>query len=47
MRPRSRLKLAAGAVLLAATLYALTAAPGLLSDRDSLVPANAPQEARR
>lgn len=38
MRPKTRLKLAAGAVLLAATLYALAAAPGLLSDQDSLVP---------
>ena len=47
MGPRTRLKLAAGAVLLAATLYALAAAPGLLSDRDSLVPASTPQEAQR
>lgn len=47
MRLRNGLKLAAGAVLIAATLYALAAAPGVLSDRDSLVPAGAPREARR
>ena len=47
MRPRIRLTLAAGAVLFAATLYALAAAPGLLSDQDSLVPASTPQEAQR
>lgn len=47
MRASSRLKLAAGAVLLAVTLYALAAAPGLLSDRDSFVPVSAPREAQR
>jgi len=35
-----------GAVLVAATFYLVLAAPGLLSDRDSMVPRQA-REARR
>ena len=35
-----------GAVLVAAALYAVSAVPGVLSDRDSTVPARA-REARR
>lgn len=46
MRIRNRLRLAAGAAMLAAVLYSLLAVPGLVSDRDSLVPVRA-QEARR
>ena len=47
MRTRTRLKLAAGAALLAVILYALAAAPGLLSDRDSLVPAGTTRQVLR
>ena len=47
MKLRTGLSITAGAALLAAVLYALVAAPGLLSDRDSLVPASAAREARR
>ena len=39
MRMKDKLRLAAGATMLAAVLYGLLAAPGLVSDRDSLVPA--------
>lgn len=47
MRIRNEIKLAAGAALFAAALYALAAAPGVLSDRDSLVPVGAAGEALR
>lgn len=47
MRTRTRLKLAAGTVLLAAMLYAFAAAPGLLSDRDSLVPVGTTRQVLR
>jgi hypothetical protein len=47
MRIRNGLKLVTGAALLAAMLYALLAAPGLVSDRDSLVPVGAMRETRR
>ncbi len=46
MRKNNRLRLAAGMAMLAAVLYGLLAAPGLVSDRDSIVPAHA-REARR
>ena len=39
MRMKDKLRLAAEAAMLAAVLYGLLAAPGLVSDRDSLVPA--------
>lgn len=39
MRIKERLRLVAGAAMLAAVLYGLLALPGLVSDRDSLVPA--------
>jgi len=42
-----RLRVAAGALLLAAVLFTLLAAPGLVSDRDSTVPLQPAQEARR
>ena len=42
-----RLRVAIGAVLLAAGLFALLAAPGLASDRDSMVPLHQAREARR
>ena len=38
MRIRNGLKLVTGAALLTAVLYVLLAAPGFVSDRDSLVP---------
>ena len=47
MKTRKKFQLVAGTALLAAVLYALAAAPGLVSDRDSLVPAGAAREARR
>ena len=48
MRMRTdRLRVAAGAAMLAVVLYALLAAAGLVSDRDSLVPVHAQQESRR
>ncbi len=40
------LRTVAGALLMAGTLYLVLAVPGLLSDRDSTVPARA-HEARR
>lgn len=47
MRMRTdRLRAAAGTALLAVVLYALLAAAGLVSDRDSLVPVRS-QEVRR
>jgi len=42
-----RLRVAAGAALLAAALFALLAVPGLVSDRDSTVPLQAAREAGR
>ena len=42
-----RLRVAIGAVLLAVTLFALTALPGLVSDRDSTVPLRSVREAGR
>ncbi len=42
-----RLRLAIGAVLLAAALFALLALPGLVSDRDSTVPLQPVREAGR
>jgi len=42
-----RLRMAIGAVLLAAALLALVAAPGLVSDRDSTVPLQPVREAGR
>lgn len=47
MKIRDALKLATGAALLASLLYALMAAPGVMSDRDSLVPQGATHEALR
>lgn len=44
---RERLRVAIGAVLLAAALLALMAAPGLVSDRDSTVPLRMVREAGR
>ena len=44
---KERLRLAVGAVLLAAVLCALLAMPGLVSDRDSTVPLQAVREAGR
>ena len=41
------LRLALGAVLAAVALFALVAAPGLLSDQDSTVPLAQAREARR
>ena len=42
-----RLRVAIGAVLLAAALFGLMAMPGLVSDRDSTVPLHPAREARR
>ena len=42
-----RLRMAIGAVLLAAVLLAAMAAPGLMSDRDSTVPLRPVREAGR
>ncbi len=42
-----RLRVAIGAVLLAAVLLAMVAAPGLVSDRDSTVPLRPVREAGR
>ena len=42
-----RLRLVIGAALLAAMLFALTASPGLVSDRDSTVPLRPVREAGR
>jgi len=47
MNWNERLRLAIGAVLLAAALLALLAVPGLVSDRDSTVPLHTAQEAGR
>ncbi len=47
MNWNERLRLAIGAVLLAAVLVTLLALPGLVSDRDSTVPLQAVREAVR
>ena len=47
MKWNEKMRLALGAALLAATLFALMAAPGLVSDRDSKVPLHQAREARR
>ena len=47
MRWNETVRMAIGAVLLATALYALVAAPGFLSDRDSTVPLPLVQEARQ
>jgi len=47
MNWNERLRVAVGAVLLAAALFALLAAPGLVSDRDSTVPLQPVREAGR
>jgi hypothetical protein len=46
MRMRTALRGIGGAVVMAIALYLALAAPGLLTDRDSTVPARA-REARR
>ena len=45
-KTRKTLRLVASAAALAAVLYALAAAPGLVSDRDSTVPARTREAAR-
>ena len=48
MRMRmDRLRVAAGAAMLALVLYGLLAAAGLVSDHDSLVPVRAQQKSQR
>ncbi len=47
MKWNEKLRVAIGAVLLAAMLFAVMAAPGFVSDRDSTVPLHPRQEARR
>ncbi len=47
MNWNERLHVAAGAVLLAAALFALLAVPGLVSDRASTVPLQPVREAGR
>ena len=47
MKRNEKMRLALGAALLAATLFVLMAAPGLVSDRDSTVPLHQAREARR
>jgi len=47
MNWNERLRVAVGAVLLAAALFAPLAVPGLVSDRDSTVPLQPVQEAGR
>ncbi len=47
MNWNERLRVVAGAVLLAAALFALLAVPGLVSDRDSTVPLQPVREAGR
>ena len=44
---RRSLEVAGGAVLLAAVMWGVLAAPGFLSDQDSTVPVMHVQEARR
>jgi len=47
MKWNEKLRVAIGAVLLAAMLFAVMAAPGFVSDRDSTVPLHPRQEAWR
>lgn len=47
MKWNEKVRLALGAALLAATLFALLAVPGLVSDRDSTVPLHRVREARQ
>ncbi len=47
MRWNKGVRLVLGAALLAAALLALVSAPGFVSDRDSTVPLQLRQEARR
>jgi len=47
MKMNENLRILVGAPLLAATLVAIVATPGFLSDRDSTVPLHVAQEARR
>ncbi len=47
MKSTKLLGLVLGAVLAAATLFALVAVPGLVSDQDSTVPLTPAREARR
>jgi len=47
MKRNEKLRLALGAALLAAVLFALMASPGLVSDRDSTVPLQPVREARQ
>ena len=47
MRWNEKMRLALGAALLAASLFALLAAPGLVSDRDSTAALRPMREARR
>ncbi len=47
MKSTKLLRLVLGAVLAAAALFTLVAAPGLVSDRDSTVPLTQAREARR
>ncbi len=47
MKWNEKVRVAIGAVLLAAMLFALVAAPGFLSDRDSTAPLHPRQEARQ
>ena len=46
-RRRTGLEVAAGAMVFAAVMWGVLAAPGFLSDQDSTVPAMHVQEARR
>ncbi len=47
MKWNEKVRVAIGAVLLAAMLFVLVAAPGFLSDRDSTAPLHPRQEARQ
>ena len=47
MKRNEKLRLALGAALLAAALFALMAAPGLVSDRDSTAALHPAREARQ
>jgi len=47
MKRNEKMRLALGAALLAAVLFGLMVAPGLVSDRDSTVPLHPMREARQ
>lgn len=47
MKRNEKVRLALGAALLAAVMFLLMAAPGLISDRDSTVPLHRVREARQ